>query len=75
MSETRFVRALCRRGCCPSVAIDLSPGALWPVVLREAGGGVRERAELCLTREEALELARALDEAGLVALARDTRGA
>ncbi len=73
--QEKFIRDLCRRRCCPSVAIDLSPEARWPVVLREAGGGERERAELRLTRDEALELARALDDAGLVALARDARGA
>ena len=74
MEQPRFVHALCRRRCCPVATIDPAPAAKWAAILVETGGGERAPAELRLTRDEVIELARALDRAGFVAIARGTAG-
>lgn len=66
-------RSLCSTStCCPVVALDASASDGWAVVLVERGGspGGRAPAEIRLTRDEALELARLLEAQGFVALAR-----
>ena len=75
MEQPQF-ESLCRRSCCPEVAFDRAPTAEWAAMLIERGGegSRRPAARLCLTRNEAIELARLLDREGFVEEARRSTG-